>query len=444
MNKELKERIILGIIALICISGGIWFVLDYFTMQSTQIQDKTDFIPTTIINQTLPAHNISVKFQNGDWADYFVINAKVPETPRFILLYKGTLSDDDLARHFKYRAPNRYAVKNSTPSKAEAPALAEKALEAYGGLPEDAVLSLVYISESVTQNRTGAIVNRSPIMTQVFYNRVVNGMSVVGERDEISLDLGENGELLVLMKRWRTLESTGKSVPVITPEAAVEKLKRGETYTKLQTPSNVFINDVRLGYYEKPGKIKEIILEPVWIFKSQNIPGFEFPVYARQFAGFSQTPAVTTKTVSGKSVQEKDPFTATFTDTSDASPTKWLWDFGDGTTSTEKNPTHKYKSTGTYNVTLTVWNDLGSDTTSQQYVIDVAPVKIAGVNSTLKATSTPGNDNETIAIITPSPIVTSITGNETIVPTTTTPSVTAPVTINETVTAFSTASVNNS
>jgi hypothetical protein len=77
-------------------------------------------------------------------------------------------------------------------------------------------------------------------------------------------------------------------------------------------------------------------------------------------------------------------------------------------------------------------------------VIDVAPVKIAGVNSTLKATSTPGNDNETIAIITPSPIVTSITGNETIVPTTTTPSVTAPVTINETVTAFSTASVNNS
>ena len=29
------------------------------------------------------------------------------------------------------------------------------------------------------------------------------------------------------------------------------------------------------------------------------------------------------------------------------------WDFGDGATSTAKNPTHTYDSTGTYKVTLT-------------------------------------------------------------------------------------------
>ena len=35
---------------------------------------------------------------------------------------------------------------------------------------------------------------------------------------------------------------------------------------------------------------------------------------------------------------------------------KVVWDFGDGTTSTDKNPTHKYKKSGTYEFTLTTYN----------------------------------------------------------------------------------------
>jgi PKD repeat protein len=34
--------------------------------------------------------------------------------------------------------------------------------------------------------------------------------------------------------------------------------------------------------------------------------------------------------------------------------TGWLWDFGDGTTSTEKNPTHSYAEAGSHSVTLTL------------------------------------------------------------------------------------------
>jgi len=36
--------------------------------------------------------------------------------------------------------------------------------------------------------------------------------------------------------------------------------------------------------------------------------------------------------------------------------TSWLWDFGDGTTSTEENPNHVYTKTGNYSVTLTADN----------------------------------------------------------------------------------------
>jgi gliding motility-associated-like protein len=45
-----------------------------------------------------------------------------------------------------------------------------------------------------------------------------------------------------------------------------------------------------------------------------------------------------------------------FKDTS-ISATSWLWNFGDGNTSTLQNPSHVYNGYGTYNVTLTVTND---------------------------------------------------------------------------------------
>ena len=39
-----------------------------------------------------------------------------------------------------------------------------------------------------------------------------------------------------------------------------------------------------------------------------------------------------------------------------------LWDFGDGNTSTEENPVHTYTTAGTYDVTLSVVGDGGTDT----------------------------------------------------------------------------------
>jgi PKD repeat protein len=65
------------------------------------------------------------------------------------------------------------------------------------------------------------------------------------------------------------------------------------------------------------------------------------------------------------------PLTVTFTDQSTYSPTTWLWDFGDGSTSEEQNPTHIYTLPGVYTVTLTVGNDLGSDTLVMEDLIAV-------------------------------------------------------------------------
>lgn len=54
-------------------------------------------------------------------------------------------------------------------------------------------------------------------------------------------------------------------------------------------------------------------------------------------------------------------YTVNFTNTS-ANGTSWLWDFGDGNTSTSQNPSHVYANTGTYTVCLVSTNACGTDT----------------------------------------------------------------------------------
>lgn len=53
--------------------------------------------------------------------------------------------------------------------------------------------------------------------------------------------------------------------------------------------------------------------------------------------------------------------TVSFTDLTTNTPTSWLWDFGDGNTSTQQNPSHTYAATGTYTTCLTVSNECGTD-----------------------------------------------------------------------------------
>ncbi|TXC81348.1 DUF2341 domain-containing protein [Luteibaculum oceani] len=58
-----------------------------------------------------------------------------------------------------------------------------------------------------------------------------------------------------------------------------------------------------------------------------------------------------------------------FLDLSDFTTT-WLWDFGDGNTSTQKSPVHEYISPGTYTVTVTYKNECGTVTFSKNITVD--------------------------------------------------------------------------
>ena len=69
--------------------------------------------------------------------------------------------------------------------------------------------------------------------------------------------------------------------------------------------------------------------------------------------------------------QVSGTYTVDFTDTSTGPGTisSWLWDFGDGATSTLQNPTHTYSNSGEKTVTLTVSNGYDADTTDKTFFV---------------------------------------------------------------------------
>jgi PKD repeat protein len=80
------------------------------------------------------------------------------------------------------------------------------------------------------------------------------------------------------------------------------------------------------------------------------------------------------------------PLSVQFTDQSTGSPTAWTWGFGDGSTSSLRNPAHTYTTPGTYLVELTAVNSAGTDS-ARETVTVTAPATT--VPPTTTATTLP-------------------------------------------------------
>ena len=77
------------------------------------------------------------------------------------------------------------------------------------------------------------------------------------------------------------------------------------------------------------------------------------------------------------------PLTVKFSDDSKMA-TSWAWDFGDGSTSTDKNPSHVYSSVGKYTVKLAVTNEIGTNEKIETDYINVTPLAILTGGGLLK------------------------------------------------------------
>lgn len=74
------------------------------------------------------------------------------------------------------------------------------------------------------------------------------------------------------------------------------------------------------------------------------------------------------------------PLKVQFTDQSSNGPTSWKWDFGDKSSSTDRNPVHTYSTAGTYTAKLTASNTAGSSTVTKTSYIKVNAVPLPSTN----------------------------------------------------------------
>jgi PKD repeat protein len=82
-----------------------------------------------------------------------------------------------------------------------------------------------------------------------------------------------------------------------------------------------------------------------------------------------------------------------FTDSSAFLPLSWFWSFGDGQTSTIKNPLHQYSSTGSYTVKLKVQNNFGVDSVEIPNYVTVSGLTGPKPANCVNTVAAPGQTN---------------------------------------------------
>jgi PKD repeat protein len=78
------------------------------------------------------------------------------------------------------------------------------------------------------------------------------------------------------------------------------------------------------------------------------------------------------------------PFSSGGSSDPDGSITSYQWNFGDGNTSNEANPSHTYGAAGTYSVTLTVTDNKGASDSTTTSVTVTAPPSTSGNQTRLQ------------------------------------------------------------
>ncbi|MBW3670695.1 MAG: PKD domain-containing protein, partial [Acidobacteria bacterium] len=112
---------------------------------------------------------------------------------------------------------------------------------------------------------------------------------------------------------------------------------------------------------------------------------YSFRVTASNSAGESSASNTATITMPQESVTAAFSFSPTsgtagettfvFSDQSNGPVASWQWSFGDGTGSTTRNPSKMYQKSGTYQVTLTVRNSAGQQSSASKSLLITAPIE---------------------------------------------------------------------
>jgi len=187
-------------------------------------------------------------------------------------------------------------------------------------------------------------------------NAVLDPATLISLRDFVEIDPGRLALMGNIPDNPTALSLT--DVIVVTPEA---------------TASIVYQNCALAATFSVPTSGFQ------WLYEGQMIPGANQGVYFPTQAGLYQLQVIDnmgcvgasdTFRVNGPTANfqvNSNVLNAAFVNSSQAA-TSYLWNFGDGQTSTQANPMHTYSTTGIYNVVLIATGPCGLKDTLEQSV----------------------------------------------------------------------------
>ncbi len=167
-----------------------------------------------------------------------------------------------------------------------------------------------------------------------------NGVTLSGRCSDHVLDvtdLGDNNYRLSLLGEDSFSDDNGKVLDI--PVTASDDLAMGETYTVHLTHGVVHLTDGS----QKPVSVRDGNIYVEKISEDGLFARYSYDKYQNRVKFISQ---------------------------SSSNVKRFEWDFGDGTTSTEENPLHKFPAPGYYTVKLTVFGDVDSDMAEQTVLIN--------------------------------------------------------------------------
>jgi parallel beta-helix repeat protein len=157
-----------------------------------------------------------------------------------------------------------------------------------------------------------------------------------------------------------------------------------DQHSIIATPTQLFTNPATNDYSLKSGSPAIDVGLALGTNVPDDITGiprpqhFNFDIGCYERAAPTATPLVD---FVGNPRSGSAPLTVQFADLSAGEPTDWLWDFGDGETSTIKNPSHTYNIDGAFTVKLTVTNVAGQSSRMQVGYVNVISATPADVLS---------------------------------------------------------------
>lgn len=214
--------------------------------------------------------------------------------------------------------------------------------------------------------------NETAAFLRTYVRFAVSGMTLPVVEAKLRFyvtDGGSDGGTAYLVDNsWTERQITWTNAPPITgsPLGSAGPAVAGD-WIEIPLPAEVFAaGDGVYAFALTSGSLDTVTYRSRQAIDQTQQPQLVLGVPAAPVADFSATPT------SGST-----PLTVAFTDATSGA-TSWNWDFGDGRTSAERNPSHVYTAPGTYTVALTARGPGGTDVeTKMGYVSVASPPPVA-------------------------------------------------------------------